>query len=64
MSKLQFSKKTETWSLTVPRPIVRAKGWKRADVLDFFLDPRTGEVYLKRTQEAEAKPSEGRGAAP
>ena len=59
MPKLQHSKpgtKTEVFTLSVPRSIVRAKEWVKGDVIDFFLDPRTGEVYLKKTTTAQPTP--------
>lgn len=52
MAKIQQRKDGVAWA-HIPPSILRAKGWKKGDSLDFFLDARTGDVFLKKTNTSE-----------
>jgi hypothetical protein len=48
MVKLQYDS-NEQFKITLPKPIVLAKRWKKGDRIDIELDER-GDLVLRRTR--------------
>ena len=46
MVKLQFDN-NQQFKITLPKPIVLAKGWKKGDKIDIAIDDR-GNILLKK----------------
>ena len=45
-SKLQNPNKKQ-FIITIPKGLVLAKGWKKGDVLEFFIDKK-GDIVIKK----------------
>ncbi|MEA3429778.1 MAG: AbrB/MazE/SpoVT family DNA-binding domain-containing protein [Nanoarchaeota archaeon] len=52
-SRLQFPNKKQ-YTITIPKSLVGAKGWKKGDELEFVLDNK-GDIVLKKVKNARRK---------
>lgn len=49
-SRLQYPNKKQ-FTITIPKSLVAAKGWKKGDDLEFVLDDK-GQIILKKVKNA------------
>lgn len=52
-SKLQYPNKKQ-YTITIPKSLVAAKGWKKGDDLEFVLDDK-GQIILRKVKNAKGK---------
>ena len=52
-SRLQFPNKKQ-YTVTIPKSLVAAKGWKKGDDLEFVLDDK-GQIILRKVKNERRK---------